>query len=246
MKLDSADLKDLGQARKVVATKDNTTIVDGKGEADKIKNRVEQIKREKDLSDSDYDKEKLQERLAKLSGGVAVIKVGAATETEMKEKKDRIEDALNATRAAVEEGVVPGGGLALVVASGMLKKMSENIKPELVGEKIINIAVLEPIKQIANNAGFDGSFVLYGIIEAQKAQNNKNIGFDAATGKFVDMINVGIIDPTKVVRSALENAASAAMMFLTTEAVITDKPSEKHEHEHGGGMGGMNPGMMGM
>ena len=246
LKLDSADLKDLGQARKVVATKDNTTIVDGKGEADKIKNRVEQIKREKDLSDSDYDKEKLQERLAKLSGGVAVIKVGAATETEMKEKKDRIEDALNATRAAVEEGVVPGGGLALVVASGMLKKMSENIKPELVGEKIINIAVLEPIKQIANNAGFDGSFVLYGIIEAQKAQNNKNIGFDAATGKFVDMINVGIIDPTKVVRSALENAASAAMMFLTTEAVITDKPSEKHEHEHGGGMGGMNPGMMGM
>jgi chaperonin GroEL len=241
LKLDKADLSDLGQARKVVATKDNTTIVEGKGQADKIKARIEQIKKEKELSDSDYDKEKLQERLAKLSGGVAVIKVGAATETEMKEKKDRIEDALNATRAAVEEGVVPGGGLALALAG---KAFSEiNGQEEDAGATIIARAILEPIRQIAANAGKDGSLVLYRIIEANKA-GGKAMGYDASGDQFVDMIAAGIIDPTKVVRSALENAASAAMMFLTTEAVVADLP-KKEEHDHGG-MGGMNPGMMGM
>lgn len=241
LKLDKTELSDLGQARKVVSTKDNTTIVDGKGDANRINARIEQIKKEKELSDSDYDKEKLQERLAKLSGGVAVIKVGAATETEMKEKKDRIEDALNATRAAVEEGVVPGGGLALALAG---KAFAENGNEENVGSKIIASAILEPIRQIAYNAGKDGSLILYTIKNEQRA-GNQNVGYDASQGDFKDMIKAGIIDPTKVVRSALENAASAAMMFLTTEAVIADKPAEKHDHEHGA-MGGMNPGMMGM
>jgi len=226
-----------------VATKDNTTIVDGRGQGDQIKARIEQIKREKELSDSDYDKEKLNERLAKLSGGVAIIKVGAATETEMKEKKDRIEDALNATRAAVEEGVVPGGGLALALAGKAFNEI--NGQTESVGSKIIASAILEPIRQIATNAGKDGSLILYRIMSENKS-GGVAIGYDASRDQFVDMIGAGIIDPTKVVRSALENAASAAMMFLTTEAVIADKPSDKHDHNHGGGMGGMNPGMMGM
>jgi len=243
LKLDAVDLNDLGQARKVVATKDNTTIVDGRGQGDQIKARIEQIKREKELSDSDYDKEKLNERLAKLSGGVAIIKVGAATETEMKEKKDRIEDALNATRAAVEEGVVPGGGLALALAGKAFNEI--NGQTESVGSKIIASAILEPIRQIATNAGKDGSLILYRIMSENKS-GGVAIGYDASRDQFVDMIGAGIIDPTKVVRSALENAASAAMMFLTTEAVIADKPSDKHDHNHGGGMGGMNPGMMGM
>jgi chaperonin GroEL len=243
LKLDAATLEDLGKARRVVATKEDTTIIEGKGDATKIKARVEQIKKERELSDSDYDKEKLQERLAKLSGGVAVIKVGAATETEMKEKKDRIEDALNATRAAVEEGVVPGGGLALALAGKALRE--DTNKSDSVGGQIISRAVLEPIKQIVANAGKDGSLILFRIIEENK-NGGAVIGYDAANDKFVDMVKEGIIDPTKVVRSALENAASAAMMFLTTEAVITDIPQAKDEHSHGGGMGGMNPGMMGM
>ncbi|MCU0679938.1 MAG: chaperonin GroEL, partial [Planctomycetes bacterium] len=206
----------------------------------------------RELSDSDFDKEKLQERLAKLSGGVAVIKVGAATETEMKEKKDRIEDALNATRAAVEEGVVPGGGLALIMASSVLTGLLEEtnkeslVKGSEAGERIINEAVLEPVKQIAINAGKDGSLILYNIIEKNKGNISaeKAIGFNAANGKFENMIEAGIVDPTKVVRSALENAASAAMMFLTTEVVITDKPEEKGSCSCGGhgapgmGMGG--------
>jgi chaperonin GroEL len=241
LKLENTDLKDLGQARKVISSKDNTTIIEGKGSSEDIKKRVEQIKKEKELSDSDFDKEKLQERLAKLSGGVAVIKVGAATETEMKEKKDRIEDALNATRAATLEGVVPGGGLALALASESFGEKKNNND---YGSKIIEEAVLEPIKQIAYNAGKDGSLVLYKIIELNK-NGEKAIGYNAATDKFEDMIEAGIIDPTKVVRSALENAASAAMMFLTTEAVITDKPEKKDEHDHQGHNHGMNP-MMGM
>jgi len=246
LKLENAEIDDLGQARKVVASKDNTTVVDGKGDAEKIKSRVEQIKKEIEISDSDFDKEKLQERLAKLSGGVAVIKVGAATETEMKEKKDRIEDALNATRAAVEEGVVPGGGLALALAGNAFEELTDK-KQDTAGAKIIDTAVLEPIKQIAANAGKDGSLILYNIIRENK-NGSKNIGYNAAADKFEDMILAGIVDPTKVVRSALENAVSAASMFLTTEAVITDKPEEKDDHGHGmpGGMGGMNPGMMGM
>lgn len=244
-KFENADLEDLGQARKVVATKENTTIVEGKGDEKKIKARIEQIKKEKELSDSDFDKEKLQERLAKLAGGVAVIKVGAATETEMKEKKDRIEDALNATRAAVEEGVVPGGGLALALASNAFADLTDK-KEDSAGTKIIDTAILEPIKQIAANAGRDGSLILYNIIRENK-NGSKNIGYNAATDKFENMIDAGIVDPTKVVRSALENATSAAIMFLTTEAVITDKPEEKgHDHGMPGGMGGMNPGMMGM
>lgn len=247
LKLDKAEITDLGQARKVVASKDNTTIVEGKGEANNIKARLEQIRKEKEMSDSDFDKEKLQERLAKLAGGVAVIKVGAATETEMKERKYRIEDALNATRAAVAEGVVPGGGLALAVAcyGANFVRFEEELKNNQntnVGEKIINQSILEPIKQIAANAGVDGSLILQRIIEENK-KSKVIMGYNAATGEFVDMVKAGIVDPTKVVRSALENAASAAIMFLTTEAVITDKPAKpEHEHDHGGGMDGM--GMM--
>lgn len=250
LKLDKAEISDLGQARKVVASKDNTTIVDGKGQDKDIKARVEAIKKEKELADSEFDKEKLQERLAKLSGGVAVIKVGAATETEMKEKKYRIEDALNATKAAVEEGVVPGGGLALAVAcyGADFARFAEELKDNgsiSVGEKIINQAILEPIKLIAANAGVDGSLILQKTIEENKGGKSVR-GYNAATGEFVDMIKAGIVDPTKVVRSALENASSAAMMFLTTEVVITDKPEKKGcscEGGHGqNGLDGM--GMM--
>ena len=250
LKLDKVELEDLGQARKVVASKDNTTIVDGKGSEQAIKARIAAIKKEQELADSDFDKEKLQERLAKLSGGVAVIKVGAATETEMKEKKYRIEDALNATKAAVEEGVVPGGGLAVAVACygadfSRFEAELNNASHISAGEKIINQAILEPMKTIAANAGVDGSLILQKIIEENK--NSQTIkGYNAATGEFVDMVKAGIVDPTKVVRSALENAASAAMMFLTTEAVITDRPEKKgcacesgHNHQGMDGLGMM-------
>lgn len=238
LKLDSADLSDLGQARRVIVSKDNTTIVEGKGDQAKIKSRIDQIKKEKEAADSDFDRDKLQERLAKMAGGVAVIKVGAATEVEMKEKKDRIEDALNATRAATLEGVVPGGGLALALASEAFE-LADNSG---VGRQIVAGAILEPIKQIAANAGQDGSFILYNIIEKNK--NSKSaIGYNAANGKFEDMTAAGIIDPTKVVRCALEHAASAAMMFLTTEAVITDKKDDKCSCTDQAGA--MNP-MMGM
>jgi len=240
LKLENTEIGDLGQARKVISSKEDTTIIEGKGEENKIKARIVQIKKEIEVSDSDFDKEKLRERLAKLSGGVAVIKVGAATETEMKEKKDRIEDALNATRAAVEEGVVPGGGLSLALAGDVFAE--KNIKEEIGGD-IIENAILEPIKQIAFNAGKDGSLILYNIISEHK-KGNKNLGYNAADDKFEDMIEAGIIDPTKVVRSALEHAASAAMMFLTTETVITDKPEDK-EHNHGGAGMGMPGGMGG-
>ena len=244
LKLENTEITDLGQARKVVSTKDTTTIIDGKGEEAKIKARIEQIRKEIEMSDSDFDKEKLQERLAKLSGGVAVIKVGAATETEMKEKKDRIEDALNATRAAVEEGVVPGGGLALAQAGNAFAELMEEKKTNKPGARIVDSAILEPIKQIAANAGKDGSLVLYNIIREHK-KGNTNIGYNAARDKFEDLIEVGIIDPTKVVRSALENAASAAIMFLTTEAVIADKPEKDKDKSDipdvSGGMGGGMP-----
>jgi chaperonin GroEL len=241
LKLENAEITDLGQARKVVATKENSTIVEGKGDQDKIKARVEQIKKEIENSDSDFDKEKLQERLAKLAGGVAVIKVGAATETEMKEKKDRIEDALNATRAAQEEGVVPGGGLALAQAGNAFAGLADK-KNEDPGARIVDAAILEPIKQIAANAGKDGSLILYNIIR-ENSEGKKNIGYNAAADKFEDMVESGIIDPTKVVRSALENAASAAIMFLTIETVIVDKPAEKEDGHQHGGMGGMGGGM---
>jgi chaperonin GroEL len=239
LKLENTEIEDLGRADKVISSKENTTIVGGKGDEKSIENRIEQIKKEIKNSDSDFDKEKLQERLAKLAGGVAVIKVGAATEAEMKEKKDRIEDALNATRAAVEEGVVPGGGIALAAVA--IQYDNENKKAIVdaasAGSKIVNMAVLEPIKQIASNAGKDGSLVLYNIINEHKKGNIK-IGYNAATDKFEDLVEAGVIDPTKVVRSALENAASAASMFLTTEAVIAENP-EKKESGHGAGMPGM-------
>jgi len=234
LKLETADLSDLGQARRVIVSKDNTTIVDGKGDKKDIQERIDQIKREQELADSDFDRDKLQERLAKLAGGVAVIKVGAATEVEMKEKKSRIEDALNATRAATMEGVVPGGGLALALASEAFD-LNDNSS---VGRKIVAGAILEPIKQIAANAGQDGSFVLYNIIDKNK-DGNKPIGYNAISGKFEDMVEAGIIDPTKVVRCALENAASAAMMFLTTEAIITDKKEEKNSESTPNEMMGM-------
>jgi len=241
LKLENANVDDLGQARKVVATKEKTTIVEGKGGAEKIKERVEQIKKEIEISDSDFDKEKLQERLAKLAGGVAVIKVGAATETEMKEKKDRIEDALNATRAAQAEGIVPGGGLALALAGNAFDELTDK-KEDGLEVKIVDSAILEPIKQIAANSGKDGSLILFNIIRENK-KGNKNIGYNAATNKFEDMIEAGIVDPTKVVRCALENAASAAIMFLTIEAVIADKPEDKEKgngHMPGGMGGGMD------
>jgi len=245
LKLENTEIEDLGQARKVIASKDNTTIVDGKGSEKNIKSRVDQIYKEIELSDSDFDREKLQERLAKLTGGVAVIKVGAATETEMKEKKDRIEDALNATRAAQEEGVVPGGGLALALAGNAFEELTDK-KEDKAGVRIVDSAILEPIRQIAQNAGKDGSLVLFNIIEEHK-KGNTNIGYNAATDKFENMVEAGIIDPTKVVRSALENSASAAIMFLTVETVIVDKPENKDNCSCGGGshMGGM-PGMGGM
>lgn len=244
LKLENVEIKDLGRARKVIATKDNTTIVDGKGDPKTIQARIEQLKKEKELSDSDFDKEKLGERLAKLSGGVAVIKVGAATETEMKEKKDRIEDALNATRAAVEEGVLPGGGLALVLAANIFEKLENNsLQEEGRGEQIIDNAILEPMKQIAYNSGQDGSLILYHVMQKNEGKKS-GIGYNAATNEFVDMIKSGIVDPTKVVRSALENATSAAMMFLTTEAVICDKVEKKDacscdSYNHMGGVGMM-------
>ncbi len=244
LKLENAEIEDLGQARKVVSTKEETTIIEGKGDKKKIEERIAQIRKEIEMSDSDFDKEKLQERLAKLAGGVAVIKVGAATETEMKEKKHRIEDALAATKAAVEEGVVPGGGIALAAAGKVFDQlMAEEEKKSLkIGDRIVDNAVLEPIRQIAANAGKDGSLILYNIIREQK-KGNANIGYNAATNKFEDMMAAGIVDPTKVTRSALQNAASAAMMFLTVEAVVTDKPEKKPEPPAAPagmpGMGGM-------
>lgn len=226
LKLENVEFADLGKAGKVIATKDNTTIVDGKGSREEIEKRVEEIKREIEAVESDFDKEDLKKRLAKLSGGVAVIKVGAATETEMREKKDRVEDALNATKAAQEEGVVVGGGLALAQASDVFASLTKETKEEDPGAKIIDNAILEPIKQIAKNAGRDGSLILYNIIR-ENSQGKKNLGYNAAMDRFEDLFEAGIVDPTKVVRSALENAASAAIMFLTIEAVVTEKEEDK-------------------
>jgi len=233
LKLENIDLKMLGRARKVVATKDNTTIVEGKGKKSEIEERIAQIKRQIEKSDSDFDKEKLQERLGKLSGGVAVIKVGAATEVEMKAKKDKIEDALNATKAAVEEGIVPGGGVALIRALKALDGVKVQ-DDEKVALNILRRALEEPLRQIATNAGKDGS-----VVAAEVKKGEAGFGYNAGTDEYVDLIKEGIIDPTKVVRSALQHAISAAAMLLTTEAVVTDIP-EKKEHNHGmpGGMGG--------
>src|SRR6059036_1200780 len=222
IKLENIKLEDLGKAKKVVVDKDKTTIVEGAGKASTIEGRIKQIRAQNEETTSDYDREKLQERLAKLAGGVAVIKVGAATETAIKEKKARVEDALNATRAAVEEGIVPGGGVALLRASNVIDKLKVE-GDEKVGAQIVKRALEEPIRQIVENAGLEGSVV----VEKVKAETVVTRGFDAESMEFVDMLQAGIIDPTKVERVALENAASIASLLLTTEALITDIPEEK-------------------
>jgi chaperonin GroEL len=237
LKLENATLDLLGQARKIVVTKDETTIVEGAGDADQIAGRVSQIRTEIDNSDSDYDREKLQERLAKLAGGVAVIKAGAATEVELKERKHRIEDAVRNAKAAVEEGIVPGGGVALIQAAQLAFEKLELEGDEATGAAIVKVAVEAPVKQIAVNAGLEGGVVVERVRGLEAGH-----GLDAATGEYTDLIKAGIIDPAKVTRSALQNAASIAGLFLTTEAVIADKPEkEKVPAGPGGGdMGGMD------
>ena len=243
-KLDSVTLQDLGRAGKVVSTKNETTVVDGAGDDAAIRGRIETIKIEIDNSTSDYDREKLQERLAKLSGGVAVIGVGAATEVELKEKKHRVEDALSATRAAVEEGIVPGGGVALINAISALDGLELTYPDENTGIKIVRRALEMPMRGIVANAGLDGGVIQQQVVDKQAAEKNTNIGFDVMSGEFVDMIKVGIIDPAKVTRGALENAASIAGMILTTEALITDIPQDEPPMPMGGGGRGGGMGMM--
>ena len=226
-KLETAAISDLGKAEKIVVDKDNTTVIGGAGDSSLIKGRIEQIRVEIDKSTSDYDKEKLQERLAKLSGGVAIIRVGAATETELKEKKHRVEDALSATRAAVEEGVVPGGGVALVNAMSALDGLKMDSEDAQIGVNIVRKSLEVPIRKIAENAGQDGSVILENCRRFQKEQGNINIGFDVISEKYTDMLKVGVIDPAKVTRGALENAASIASMILTTECLITEVPEKE-------------------
>jgi chaperonin GroEL len=238
LKLENAELDSLGRATKVIATKENTTIVEGKGNKEEVEARISQIKNAIENLDSDFDREKMQERLAKLSGGVAVIKVGAATEIEMKEKKLRIEDALSATKAAMSEGIVIGGGVALVRASKALYNVEVNGE-EKIGVEILKRAIEEPLKQIADNAGNKGDVV----VEEVKKQSG-NIGYNALTGEYEDLIKKGIVDPTKVTRSALENAASAAAMILTTEGAVANLPDD-NEESGASAMSGINPGMMG-
>jgi chaperonin GroEL len=241
-KLETAMISDLGQADKVISDKDNTTIVGGKGEPVGIKGRIEQIRVEIDNTTSDYDKEKLQERLARLAGGVAIIRVGAGTETELKEKKHRVEDALSATRAAVEEGIVPGGGVALVNAAEALDAVEKGLEGDvLTGCKILRKALVMPMATLAENAGHDGAVIVENVRREQKNKKNKKIGFDVMSEDFGDMVAKNIIDPAKVTRGGLENAASIAAMILTTECLITDIP-EKEKAAPGGGapdMGGM-------
>ncbi len=237
-KLESVTLEDLGHAGKVVADKDNTTIIDGAGKVSAIKGRIEQIKAEMENTTSDYDKEKLQERLAKLAGGVAIVRVGAGTEVELKEKKHRVEDALSATRAAVEEGIVVGGGVALINAAIVLDKVKMEYDDEQTGVNIVRRALEAPLKGIVENAGMDGAVVLENIRSRQKEEKNKNIGYDVMAQEYTDLVKRGIIDPAKVTRSAVQNAASIAAMILTTEALITDIPEKKEmpQMPPGGGM----------
>jgi chaperonin GroEL len=237
LKLENADLSLLGRARKFVTTKDETTIIEGAGDPDQIAGRVNQIRAEIEKSDSDYDREKLQERLAKLAGGVAVIKAGAATEVELKERKHRIEDAVRNAKAAVEEGIVAGGGVALAQATAVAFDKLELTGDEATGANIVRVALEAPLKQIAVNAGLEGGVVV------EKVRNSETgWGLNAATGEYVDMVGSGIIDPAKVTRSALQNAASIAGLFLTTEAVVADKPEKSAPAMPGGdgGMGGMD------
>ena len=235
-KLDSATIEDLGTCEKIVVTKDDTTIVGGAGDDSNIKGRIEEIKVAVDNSTSDYDREKLQERLAKLSGGVAVIRVGAATEVELKEKKHRVEDALRAARASVEEGIVPGGGVALVQALVSLEGLTMDYADEQTGVSMVRNAMQAPMRKIAANAGQDGAVIIENVRRMQEDQKNNRLGFDVITGTYVDMIEAGIIDPVKVTRGALENAASIAAMILTTEALITDIPAEEPAMPAGAGM----------
>ena len=225
-KLETVQIGDLGQARKVVATKDDTTVIEGKGSDKDIKGRIEQIKAEMEKSTSDYDKEKLQERLAKLAGGVAIIRVGAGTEVELKEKKHRVEDALSATRAAVEEGIVPGGGVVLINAVPALDKIKMELLDEQTGVNILRRALEEPMRGIVQNAGMDGAVVVQGVRRLQEEKKNDKIGYDVIANDYGDMVEKGIIDPAKVTRSAVENAASIAAMILTTEALITEIPEK--------------------
>ncbi len=241
LSLEKASLNDLGQAKKIVVEKENTTVIDGHGKAAEIKGRIAQIKQQIEEATSDYDKEKLQERMAKLAGGVAVIKVGAATEIEMKEKKARVEDALHATRAAVEEGVVAGGGVALIRAQRALDKLEGANEDQAIGIKILMRSIEEPLRQIVANAGEDAAVVL-----AEVKKGKGTYGYNAATGEYGDLVDMGILDPTKVTRLALQNAASVAGLLLTTEVMVAESPKDD-EHKHGGGMpdmGGM--GDMGM
>jgi chaperonin GroEL len=238
LKLESIEVTQLGRAKRIVIEKENTIIVEGAGKKDAIQGRVTQLKRQIEETTSDYDREKLQERLAKLAGGVAVIHVGAATETEMKEKKARVEDALHATRAAVEEGIVPGGGTALLRAQKALDSLKLK-GDEATGADIVRRAIEAPLRTLAANAGVEGALIV------EHVKNGKGgEGYNVATGKFEDLIASGVVDPTKVTRSALQNAASISGLLLTTECLITDLPEEKkadagHGHDHGGGMGGM-------
>ena len=238
-KMEDIEIDDLGQADRITASKDNTVIVGGKGIKKEIDGRVKQIKSEIQRSTSDFDKEKLQERLAKLSGGVAVIEVGAATETEMKEKQERVKDAVAATKAAIEEGIVPGGGVTLLNAIRAVD-LKGLVGDELIGAKIIQKALSLPMKLLAENAGEDG-----GVVVANVSNQPKGVGFDVLTGEYKDMIKSGIIDPVKVTRTALQNAVSVATMILTTECLVTDLP-EKENPPAGGNPGGMPGGMMGM
>ena len=245
-KLETATLQDLGRAEKVVSDKENTTLIGGKGKKGEIEGRIKEIRAEIDKSTSDYDKEKLQERLAKLSGGVAIIRVGAATETEMKEKKHRVEDALSAARAAVEEGIVPGGEISLINAATKLDKLLKGLDDDeneetKVGINIIKKALEAPIRKLAQNAGQDGSVIIDTVRRTAAEKKNKNIGYNVLTDEYVDMIQAGVIDPVKVVRGALENASSIASMILTTDVLITDLPEkDKAPAMPPGGMGGMD------
>jgi chaperonin GroEL len=236
LQLEKATLNDLGEAKKIVVEKENSTIIDGAGKASDIKARIESIRQQVEEATSDYDKEKLQERVAKLSGGVAVIKVGAATEIEMKEKKARVEDALHATRAAVEEGVVPGGGVALIRALKALDKLEGANEDQTVGIRILARSIEEPLRQIVENAGEDAAVILN-----QVRSGKGSYGYNAATGEYGDMLDFGILDPAKVTRLALQNAASVAGLLLTTEVMIAEAPKDEHDHAHPapGGMGDM-------
>jgi chaperonin GroEL len=238
LKLENVTLKDLGRAKRVVVDKDNTTIIDGAGQKKAIEGRINELRAQIEKTTSDYDREKLEERLAKLAGGVAVVKVGAATETEMKEKKARVEDALHATRAAVEEGIVPGGGVALLRSQAALDSIKVDAE-QAAGVNIVRRALEEPLRRIAENAGVEGSIVV------DKVKGGKGAwGFNASTEQYEDLVKAGVIDPTKVVRTALQNASSVASLLLTTEAMIAEKP-KKEEAGGGGGMpGGGMPGMM--